>query len=424
VKSKFRILAVGAVSVLAASMASVPADAAFPDYAYAGTAGGTRITAVGTTISSSLTAQSYLTGFYPGQDTNKVASVYVGGLASVGAVTTDVTATNQDNGFKVVSHGRTANVSLLGGAIKVRAVDTTSTATSSDEGPTTGTTHTEFLGLTIGNKTYPVEVGPNTGVTIPGVASVTINAQKTAINGKTVVTTGAGLIVTLLAPRGGAAAGAVIMLNPTWSVVQPAHPENPNAPSLGGMAYSAYVEAHASDQVKAETGRLAQVTMPLAGTGGAVLNNHVASAYVAGVLNVGVMDSYSQGITTEAYAKSETATKTARISLFNGLIQAGAIGSTSKAEMEDGKFTSSGQFQFVNLKVAGKAIPIDVGPNTSIHIANLGTVTINEQKSVAIDGFVHGYQVIGIHITLDTARAGLPIGAEIQVATSQALIWR
>lgn len=423
-KSKLRILAVGAVSALAASMAAVPAQAAAPDYAYGGTAGGTQITAIGTTISSSATAQSALFGFQPGQSTNKIASVYVGGLAQVGAVTTDVTATPQGNGFQVVSHARTANVSLLGGAIKVQAVDTTSTAAADDSAPATAGTTTKFLGLTIGGKTYPVDVGPNTGVTIPGVASVTINAQHTAVNGQTAVTTGAGLIVTLLAPRGGAAAGAVIMLNPVFADVQPAHPDNPDAPSLGGLAYTAYVQAHAGTQVKAETGRLASVAQPLAGTGGQTLNNHLASSYVAGVLNLGVMDSYVTGVTTASYAKSELLTRTARLSLFGGLIQAGAIGSTSKVEMVGDQFTETGAFQFVNLKVAGQTIPVDVAPNTSIHVANLGTVTINEQKSVAIDGFVHGFQVIGIHITLDTARAGLPVGAEIQVATSQALIWR
>ena len=51
-KSKVRILAVGAVSALvAAVIAPVPASADVPDYAFGGTAGGTQITAVGTTIS-------------------------------------------------------------------------------------------------------------------------------------------------------------------------------------------------------------------------------------------------------------------------------------------------------------------------------------------------------------------------------------
>jgi hypothetical protein len=31
--------------------------------------------------------------------------------------------------------------------------------------------------------------------------------------------------------------------------------------------------------------------------------------------------------------------------------------------------------------------------------------------------------VMALHIVLDTARAGLPIGAEIQVGVSQAIVW-
>ena len=58
-KSKFRILAVGAASVLAASITAVPAQSAAGDtYGFQAFAGGTKITAVGTTVTSDLTAES------------------------------------------------------------------------------------------------------------------------------------------------------------------------------------------------------------------------------------------------------------------------------------------------------------------------------------------------------------------------------
>jgi hypothetical protein len=68
-----------------------------------------------------------------------------------------------------------------------------------------------------------------------------------------------------------------------------------------------------------------------------------------------------------------------------------------------------------------------VAPNTKIHVANLGTVTINEQlTAVQETGNVrfHGARTIGLHIVLDTKRAGLPVGAEVEVATTQALVWQ
>ncbi len=56
-------------------------------------------------------------------------------------------------------------------------------------------------------------------------------------------------------------------------------------------------------------------------------------------------------------------------------------------------------------------------------MANLGYVTLNEQKQVSVPGFFHGIQVIALHIVLDVPIKNLPIGAEIQVGVSQAIVW-
>jgi hypothetical protein len=429
VKSRFRILATGVVASLFAATSAVPAVAAGPQFAFSAYAGGTQISAVGTAITSSVTAQSALYGMQPGQDTNKVASVKAAPLANVGAVSSDVTSVAQDDGFKVTSHVRAADVSLLNGAIKVQAIDTTSTASASHGGPVAGDTTTQLLGLTIAGKQYPVSVPRNTGVTIPGVASVMINQSQTAIEGNTVVTMGGGLVVTLLSAQGGAAAGAVIIVNPTFIVVQPSNPNNPDAPSLGGSAFGLYAEAHAGDSVQAETGRIANLDVPTAGTDGNVFNNHLASANIGSLLSAGAVDSDVYGVSTAKYAKVTTSNKIANLNLFNtflfgGLIQATAIGTNAHVEMIDDDFTMGGSLQFVNLRIAGKAIPIDVAPNTKIHVANLGTVTINERRSVSIPGFVHGYEVTGLHIVLDTAGYGLPVGADVKLGLSQAIVWR
>jgi len=430
VKSKLRIFVVGVVAAVAATTAMVPADAVTqPQFAYGGSAGGTQITAIGTTISSSATAQSTVFAMQPGQDTNKVLTVNAAPLATAGVITTDVTGTAQDDGFKVVSHARAADLSLLNGLIKVQAIDTTSTASSSHGSPAAGDTNSQFLGLIINGTKYPVDIAKNTGITIPGIASVAINWSRTAIDGGSVVTMGGGLAITLLGQLGSAAAGATIIVNPTYSVVEPSNPNNPNAPSLGGGAFGAYAESHVGDAVKAETGRLAYFAVPIAGTNGNTLNNHLAAANVGSLFNLGALDSDVYGVSTASYAKVTASNKIANVNvfqqfLFGGLIQATALGSTSQVEMVDNNFTMGGTFQFVNLRIAGQQIPIDVAPNTTIHVANLGTVTINERKSVAVPGFVHGYQVTGLHIVLDTAGYGLPVGADVELAVSQALVWR
>jgi hypothetical protein len=56
-----------------------------------------------------------------------------------------------------------------------------------------------------------------------------------------------------------------------------------------------------------------------------------------------------------------------------------------------------------------------VGPNTSIDVAGLGKVEINA-RGVSSDAMFNA--IVGVRITVDTARAGLPAGATIELATA------
>jgi hypothetical protein len=426
--AKFRIVAAAtAVAAATISLQGLPqANAATETFAHAAFAGGTKITAVGTTISSDLTAESGVTGKQPAADTNKVASVRVGGLVQTGAVTTDASAVRSGTGFKTTAHARTANVNLLNGAIKVSAVDTTSTAESNGTDPATGSSSTELVGLTIAGKKYPINVPRNTGVNIPGVARVTINASQTATSGESVVTQGAALYVTLLKARNGVAAGATIMLNPTYTLITPAtDPEGGH--QLGGGGVGAYAFAHVGDEIEAETGHLGSKMMPPLGTNGETLANTTARINLPQLLRVDGIESTVTGISTPALSEATVTSKLANLKLFptltGGLITATAIGSTSHVRLDGGTPITEGNLQFINLKVAGKAIPIDVAPNTTINVAGLGKVVINEQKELRVPGFSHAYQVIALHITLNTEKAGLPVGAEIQIGASQAIVY-
>ena len=145
------------------------------------------------------------------------------------------------------------------------------------------------------------------------------------------------------------------------------------------------------------------------------------------LLTVKGIESTVTGTSIPALSETTVTSKLADLHLFpslsGGLISATAIGSTSHVRVDDGTPVTEGSLQFINLKIAGKAIPIDVGPNTTINVAGLGKVVVNEQKELRVDGVVHAYQVIALHITLDTAKAGLPVGAEIEVGASQAFVY-
>jgi hypothetical protein len=427
-QSKFKALAIA--TVVAATTLSVQglpqANAATDTFAYAAYSGGTKITAVGTTISSDLTAESAVAGKQPAADSNMVANVRVGGLVQVGAVNTDASAVRNGDGFTTVAHAETANISLLNGAIKVEAVDTTSTATSNGTDAPTASSTTELIGLTIAGKKYPINVAPNTGINIPGVARVVINASQTGVSGETVITQGAALYVTLLKASNGVAAGATIILNPTYTLIVPAT-DIAGGYQLGGGGLGAYAFAHVGDEIEAETGRLGGKMLPPLGTNGQTLSNTTAKINLPGLLNVEGIESTVTGTSIPALSEALVTSKLAGLRLFptlgGALISATAIGSTSHVKLDGGTPVTEGSLQFINLKIAGKAIPINVAPNTTLNIAGLGKVVINEHKQLRIAGFAHAYQVIALHITLDTAKAGLPVGAEVQIGASQAIVY-
>lgn len=426
---KFRLKSASAAAlVLLVSSTFVPAQAAEDDtYGFQAFAGGTKITAVGTTVTSDLTAESSIAGQRPMSRENKVASVRVFNLASVGAVQTSTTAVPAGNGFAVTSTARTANVNLLNGLIKVKAIETVAKATSNGTSTPTADVHTRFVDLIIAGKSYPIDLPDNTGITIPGVASVKLNTEISGVKNDSALAMGTGLTVTLLKARGSIAAGAEIQLNPVLAYAFPT--TRGGGAQLGGAGFGAYINADVADgEVNASTGILGGKPMPAAGTGGETQSNTTARVNVPGVLNVGAIESTVTGLSSATLNDALVTSKLAGLKLFptltGALISADAIGSTSHARVSEAGGQVDGSFQFVHLKIAGKLIPIDVAPNTTIDIAGLGRVTLNEHTSVEVPGFVHGYQVIGLHVVLDTERAGLPIGAEIQIGTSQAIVWQ
>ncbi len=427
--SRLKTLTVAAVAaVTTISLQGMPqASAATDTFIFASVAGGTRISALGTTVTSDLTAESSVVGKSPAATSNKVASVRVAKLAQVGAVTTDAAAVKAGNGFATTAHSHAANISLLNGAIKVSAVDTTSKAESKSDASPTASNNTEFLGLTIAGKKYPVNVPRNTGVTIPGLAQVTLNASSIESEGESVIAQGAGLYVTLLKPMNGVAAGAVIVLNPTYTFIIPATDVNGGL-QLQGRGMGAYAFAHVGDEVQAQTGQIGAKSLPPRGTDGKTVSNTTLKVKVSGLLTAKAVESTVNGTTIPALAEATVTSTITDLRLFpsllsSGLITATAIGSTAHVRVDDGTPITEGNLQFINLKIAGKAIPIDVAPNTTLNVAGLGKVVINEQNQIRTAGYGHAFQVIALHITLDTARGGLPVGAEIKLGDSYAIAY-
>jgi hypothetical protein len=411
-------IAATTLATLAVSLMGLPANAGTGTYQYAAYSGGTLVRAVGTTISSDLTAQSSIQGnFVPNSSSNQVAAVHASTLANVGAVETTTTALAHGlTGVQIHSHAKTAGVNLLDGLIKADAVETDTYTTGVPGQPLTSEAVTKYVNLKIVGVELPVNIPKNYKVSIPGIATVVINASYSQeLDGGVLTHTGYGLGVWLLNPYQGAPTGSTIILNPTFAGMSPPVPVE--QPTVGGYAYGTQVLASVGSDVKGQVGKTATVGVPPGSSGGKTSTNTTATVKVPGVINLGAVTSTTHSFAEPGYADVTTTNEIAGLNLFNGLITADALKVVSTSKKENGVLTRSMTLTFVNLVVAGTPIDVNVPPNTTITVGGLGKVVINDQIKT-----FNANRIRGIYIKLLEPRGGLETGAEVEVAVAASWI--
>lgn len=421
-----RLVSLLSATVLATTatlaVSAAPVSAVPQVWTYSGTSGGTQINALGTTISSGLTAASNMADtVVPNSTQVQVASVTVAGLVKVGAITSGQQAEAFGDGVKITSGVKIAGVDLLNGAIKVDAVESTSYATAKDATESgaalDGGTSTTFARLTIAGKAYPANVPANTKVTIPGLAEIVLNETQVdkSVPGKTVRTIGTAIHITLLKQQGGAPAGAEIKLNPTQALVVPTGESD--ALPVGGFAYGTFIGVGAGDNVKVLSQPTGMVSLPSVGTDGQTYTNEIAGIDIPKVATVGAIRTRVNGKTIPGYADVTTGAELAKINLFNGLIKADAVDVSTHVRKAGTENIHEASTNLVNLVVGGRKIPANVAPNTQIYLFGVGQVYINQQLTQP------GYAaVVGLRVILSTKRFGLPAGADIQIAVSASYV--
>jgi hypothetical protein len=411
-------LAATTLATLAVSLMGLPANGGTGTYQYAAYTGGTLIRAVGTTISSDLTAQSAISGnFTPNSSTNRVSSVHVSTIANLGVVETSTTAANFGaNGVRIHSHAKSAGINLLNGAIRADAVETDVLVTGVPGQPLVSEGVTKYVNLRIVGIDLPVNIPKNYKVTIPGVATVVINASYSEeLPGGVLQHTGYGLGLWLLNPYQGAPTGSTIILNPTYAGMSPPVPVE--QPTVGGYAYGTQVLASVGSDVKGQVGKTATVGVPPGSSGGRLARNTTATVKVPGVINFGAVTSTSQSFAEPGYADVTTTNEIAGLNLFSGLITADSMKVVATSKKQNGVLTRSMTLTFVNLVVAGNPINVNVAPNTTITVAGLGKVVINDQIKT-----FNANRIRGIYIKLLEPNGGLETGAEVEVAVAASWI--
>ncbi len=414
-------LAALVLALLQAPTAAAPAAKAGKQadvYSYLSYAGGTMVRAVGTTISSDLTSQSAISGAkLPNKMTSKTARVKVAPkyLVDVGAVETATRAKKVKRGTRLISKARTAKVSLLGGLVRADAVVTKNVTTGTPKGLDARST-TRFVNLRIAGTDLPVDLPENFRLVIPGIAMVEANVNQVGQKHGVVTSTGYALAVWLLADRGPAPIGSKIILNPTYSLMSVPVPED--KPTLGGFAFGTDVDVVVTDSIRGQVGRTAQAVTPPNGSGWRKDVNRTAEVNLPGVVRVGAVESFTRSKSRKDFGRIVNQNQIAGVNLFGGLITADAIKVRASSKLKNGKIRRNEKMTFVNLRIAGAEIPIDIGKNTTIDVAGLGKVVLNQRIRKPGQN-----KIRGLYVKVLEPGNGVEVGARVELAVAATFIW-
>ncbi|MDO7868985.1 choice-of-anchor P family protein [Nocardioides jiangxiensis] len=414
----------GAVALLASAVASAalllpatPAQAAVTNQTLVGSAAGTKVTLLNGTVSSGATAPSGLTTPYTGKtSSNSTASVVVPGLLTTGVVSSKVATTAITGGKRITSTASVAGVDLLNGLVKATAVQSTSRV-SVVNGIATPSSTPNFLGLAVAGTTLPLSIPKNFTVDVPGVAKVVLNKSvATQLSDNAARQVSAGIEVTLLSAVGAYGAGTVIDVAPTAAAAT--LPTTQLGAAVGGLGYSTRVAAVVDGVLKVTSGPTAAQAMPAGGTAGKNVTNSTVGVHLSTILNTGTLANTVNGSRTASYSRSTVTSNVTAVNLLGGLVRADAVKAVAQSSKKSGyPAVKTGQSTLVNLVIGGKAIPVDVAPNTTVSVLGLVTVTVNQQIRTTT-----GITVNALDVKVVGAGLGLPVGSHITVASADAWV--
>ncbi len=408
-----RILPLLLLIATAFTVTASPAQAA-GRFNFVGWSGGTVVRAVGETVTSDLTSQSYVAGITaPKSAENNVATVAVENILRVGAVETSELAEDIPGGIRLTSFARTANVNVLNGLIRADAV-TTKTVTKGVSGEGLSTSgNTEFVDLRIAGLQLPINIPKNYKIEIPGIATVIANGQEVTEKDGIVTSFGYGLKIVLLSGFEEFLPRTVIILNPTFAGMAPEIPVD--QPLLFGHAFGTRVHTAAGSGIQIDSGKTAAVAVNPGGSAGLTVTNSTAFVNVPKILEGGAAFSQTTSLALADFGEINNTNEVAAANVLNGLITLDAIKTRAYCK-RDGGFDSLLKLNVVNLKIAGNEIPIDVSPNTKITLGSLAEITINKQVKTG-----QLAAITGIEIRLLQPQGATPAGALIEL--SQSFCW-
>ncbi len=146
--------------------------------------------------------------------------------------------------------------------------------------------------------------------------------------------------------------------------------------TVTGSAYGERVQVTTALGVGVNSGPTPTVTLPAGGSVTPVTNN-LATVTVAGLLSTGVLTVSTQGTTGpggSVQSSAQVANPVLGLPLAPA-VAADAVGSTCTAD-ETG---ATGTTTVANVRILGAPVTVSTAPNTTVSVAGVGTLFVNEQ---------------------------------------------
>lgn len=324
---------------------------------------------------------------------------------------------------KTASTAKIQNTSTISGlnlfdglitATTVKAIATVNATTTTMTGDGVGST---FVDLKINNVAINANVAANTVIALPGLGKVTLKKKSKSGN----YTDLGGITVQMLTVDIDQVNVFNIPVGARIIVASASAQFNRTQPSVvvGGLAYGTYANTTIGDDLVNKIGKAALITMGCEGTNGQTLSNNVATLDVGSLLSLDNIVSTAFGGPQNGGTVARMTSTVEGVSLLGGLIKAGTISAVAQETYQNGVRTrSTAGSGFVGLKIGLLTVAVNTPPNTTVPLAGLGYVIINEQIIPTSAGRT---TVNGLHIFVTTANLlGLPVGSEIIIAHSEA----
>jgi hypothetical protein len=402
------------------AMMAAPAQAALPAvhsaaattaarFAFQGNAYGTRAT-LGHVVTSGKSAPVVL-ACSTAPDVHKVnQAAGVSAPPLLGSGTVHTTADTLRSPVEAKTTARVQNLALLSGLISATAVESDSATIHRASGFGTSSAGTTFTGLVVAGVPITGVVDPNTRIDVAGIGYVVLNEQSGKVGARSASLTVNALHLVVTDDNAlGIPVGSEVVVAHAFSGLG-----GPAVATVDGFAYGS--RAKAGDVLS--SGPSFRVTLPCLGTSGRVKVNEGAGVSIPGVLQTGAIHNTAQGTTNASTASAETTSTVDGANLITGLLQATVIKADAHASTngDTSTFSDSGS-SFATLSVEGfPDIGPGVDPNTKVHIVGLGTLWLHRviRRPTSIE-----VRMIELVVRHDNS-AGLPIGADIQIAVAHA----